>query len=42
MEEKAKSISKYGLEEIVNALLNPWYKERFDILKSCHVLKPLD
>ena len=34
---KAKSIFKYGLEEIANTLLNPWYKARFDIFKilSC-------
>ena len=37
MEGKQKSIFKYGLEEIANVLLNPWYKERFDIFKilSC-------
>lgn len=34
---KAKSIFKYGLEEIANTLLNPWYKARFGIFEilSC-------
>lgn len=34
---KAKSIFKYGIEEIANCLLNPYYKANFDIFKilSC-------
>lgn len=34
---KAKSIFKYGLEEIANCLLNPWHKAKFNIFEilSC-------
>ena len=35
--KRAKSLVKYGLQEITNVLLRPLYKPKFDILKflSC-------
>ncbi|MCI6822746.1 MAG: hypothetical protein MR881_04565, partial [Bacteroidales bacterium] len=35
--KRAKSLIKYGLEEIANVLLRPLYKPKFDVFKflSC-------
>ena len=35
--KRAKSLVKYGLEEITNVLLRPLYKQKFDVFKflSC-------
>ncbi len=36
--KRAKSLIKYGLEEIANVLLRPLYKPKFDVFKFfCHV-----
>ncbi len=37
---KAKSLVKYGLEEISTILLRPTYTPKFDVSNFCHVLKP--
>lgn len=38
-DKRAKSLVKYGLEEISNILLRPLYKPKLEIFKFCHVLR---
>lgn len=38
---RAKSIVKYGLEEIADVLNRPMKKQRFDIFQFCHVVNNL-
>lgn len=37
--KRAKSLVKYGLEEIANVFLRPLYKPKFDVFKFLSVLR---